>query len=68
MGGGVNLEKLSTATALASFAVITTATTHTAHATTINCHHTGPVVGHPEMNYICYVHHDDAPTEIFYAP
>jgi hypothetical protein len=38
-----------------------------AHATTIDCKHTGPIVGHPGMEYVCYVHHDDH-KEIFYAP
>jgi hypothetical protein len=50
--------------AVAGFA----ASTATAHATTINCVHTGPVVGHPGMEYICYVHHDDKSMETFFAP
>ncbi|PFX02644.1 hypothetical protein CJ469_02159 [Nocardia farcinica] len=37
-------------------------------ATTMDCKYTGPVVGNPGMQYICYVHHDDGSTEIFYAP
>jgi hypothetical protein len=52
------------AAATLAFGLSTTA----AHATTIDCKHSGPVVGHPGMEYICYVHHDDAPMEIFYAP
>jgi hypothetical protein len=40
----------------------------TAHATTIDCKHSGPVVNNPGMEYICYVHHDNGHTEIFYAP
>ncbi|MBO0880059.1 MAG: hypothetical protein J2P17_06790 [Mycobacterium sp.] len=39
-----------------------------AHATTINCQHAGPIVGHPGMEYICYVVHDDNHRETFYAP
>ncbi|MFC4123435.1 hypothetical protein [Nocardia rhizosphaerae] len=39
-----------------------------AAATTMNCVYTGPVVGHPGMQYICYVHHDNGSTEVFYAP
>jgi hypothetical protein len=50
------------ATALFAFAPAT------AHATTIDCKHTGYVMNHPGMNYICYVHHDDKSMEIFYAP
>ncbi|MDO3645874.1 hypothetical protein [Nocardia mangyaensis] len=40
----------------------------TAAATTMNCVYSGPVVGHPGMQYICYVHHDNGDTEVFYAP
>jgi hypothetical protein len=40
----------------------------TAHATTIDCKHSGPVVNNPGMEHICYVHHDNGHTEIFYAP
>jgi hypothetical protein len=39
-----------------------------AEASTINCVYSGPVVDHPGMQYICYVHHDDGSMEIFYAP
>lgn len=39
-----------------------------ASATTMNCMYSGPVVGHPGMQYICYAHHDDGSTEVFYAP
>jgi hypothetical protein len=39
-----------------------------ATATTMNCMYSGPVVGHPGMQYICYVHHDDGSREVFYAP
>jgi hypothetical protein len=39
-----------------------------AHATTIDCKHTGPVVGHPGMEYICYVHHPGGHMETFFAP
>ncbi|MGN2641680.1 hypothetical protein ACTD5D_37055 [Nocardia takedensis] len=39
-----------------------------AAATTINCVYSGPVVGHPGMQYICYVHHENGSTEVFYAP
>ncbi|APE37812.1 hypothetical protein BOX37_32135 [Nocardia mangyaensis] len=39
-----------------------------ATATTMNCMYTGPVVGHPGMQYICYVHHDNGRREVFYAP
>jgi hypothetical protein len=37
-------------------------------ATTINCVYTGPVVGHPGMQYVCYAIHDDGSREAFYAP
>jgi hypothetical protein len=40
----------------------------TAYATTIDCKHTGPVMNHPGMEYICYVHHDNGHKETFYAP
>jgi hypothetical protein len=40
----------------------------TAHATAINCQHVGPIVGHPGMEYICYVEHDNKHRETFYAP
>jgi hypothetical protein len=40
----------------------------TAHAMTINCMYSGPVVGHPGMTHICYVIHDDKHRETFYAP
>jgi len=40
----------------------------TAAATTMNCVYTGPVVGHPGMQYVCYVIHDDGSRETFYAP
>ncbi|WP_157172018.1 hypothetical protein [Nocardia higoensis] len=39
-----------------------------AAATTINCVYTGPIVGHPGMQYVCYVIHDDGSRETFYAP
>jgi hypothetical protein len=39
-----------------------------AHATSINCMHSGPIVGHPGMEYICYVKHPDGSRETFYAP
>jgi hypothetical protein len=52
----------------AIIATITATTTPEVRATSINCHHTGPIVGHHGMEYICYVYHDDAPMEIFYAP
>ncbi|WP_280501406.1 hypothetical protein [Nocardia farcinica] len=44
------------------------AATPAAAETTMNCMYSGPVVGHPGMQYICYVHHDDGSTEVFYAP
>jgi hypothetical protein len=53
---------------LAIMAATPTALAATAHATTINCQHIGPIVGHPGMEYVCYVHHENAPKEIFYAP
>ncbi|MBO0883009.1 MAG: hypothetical protein J2P17_22275 [Mycobacterium sp.] len=56
------------ATVLAGFSVITTLGPPLTHATSINCQHSGPVMGHPGMEYICYVHHDDGHKEIFYAP
>ncbi|WP_157101584.1 hypothetical protein [Nocardia shimofusensis] len=40
----------------------------TAAATTMNCVYTGPIVGHPGMQYVCYVIHDDNSRETFYAP
>lgn len=40
----------------------------TAHTTTMDCKHTGPIVGHPGMEYICSVHHPNDRMEIFYAP
>ncbi|WP_157183971.1 hypothetical protein [Nocardia takedensis] len=40
----------------------------TAGATTVNCMYSGPIVGHPGMQYICYVVHDDGSRETFYAP
>ncbi len=40
----------------------------TADATSINCIYSGPVVGHPGMQYICYVIHSDGSRETFYAP
>ncbi|MBF6358248.1 hypothetical protein IU449_27505 [Nocardia higoensis] len=40
----------------------------TATATTMNCVYTGPIVGHPGMQYVCYVIHDDNSRETFYAP
>jgi hypothetical protein len=64
----VKTPKLAGAIAVAAVTALLPVTPATAYATTINCHHTGPVVGHPGMNYICYVHHDNAPMEIFYAP
>jgi len=42
--------------------------TGAANATTINCVYTGPIVGHPGMQYVCYVIHDDKSRETFYAP
>lgn len=39
-----------------------------ASASTMNCVYSGAVAGHPGMQYICYVHHDDGYTEVFYAP
>jgi hypothetical protein len=39
-----------------------------AHAMTINCMHSGPVIGHPGMEYICYVKNDDGTRTSFYAP
>lgn len=45
---------------------VTVAATPAAAKTTMNCMYSGPVVGHPQ--YICYVHHDDGSTEVFYAP
>lgn len=35
---------------------------------TIDCKYTGPIVGHPGMQYVCYVHNEDGSREIFYAP
>jgi hypothetical protein len=40
----------------------------TAHATTINCQHIGPIVGHPGMEYVCYVKDENNHRETFYAP
>ena len=42
--------------------------TPSADAMSMNCVYTGPVVGHPDMQYICYVLHDDGFREVFYAP
>ncbi|GAB2671705.1 hypothetical protein GCM10027088_58190 [Nocardia goodfellowii] len=52
----------------AAFMLPMVASTAPAAATTVDCKYTGPVVGHPGMQYICYVHHDDGSREIFYAP
>ena len=35
---------------------------------TIDCRYTGPIVGHPGMQYVCYVHNEDGSREVFYAP
>ena len=40
----------------------------TVNATTMKCVYTGPIVGHPGMQYVCYVIHDDNSRETFYAP
>jgi hypothetical protein len=40
----------------------------TAHAMTIDCHYTGPVMNNSGMEYICYVHYDDGHRGSFYAP
>jgi hypothetical protein len=42
--------------------------TATANATTINCQHIGPIVGHPGMEYVCYVKDENDHRETFYAP
>ncbi|MQY31295.1 hypothetical protein NRB56_69040 [Nocardia sp. RB56] len=39
-----------------------------AGATTVNCAYSGPIVGNPGMQYVCYVVHDDGSRETFYAP
>jgi hypothetical protein len=54
--------------ALAGFSVIIAFAPLIANATTINCQHAGPIAGHPGMEYICYVVHDDNHRETFYAP
>lgn len=59
------MKRLAMMLAAAALAVIPMAT---AYATTIDCKHTGPVMNHPGMEYICYVHHDDGHKETFYAP
>jgi hypothetical protein len=62
------MKRLAMLAILAGMAATPVALVATAHATTINCQHIGPIVGHPGMEYVCYVIHDNAPREIFYAP
>jgi hypothetical protein len=65
----VNLRRfIATAITAATILAPTTLNTAPAHAMTMNCQHTGPVVGHPGMEYICYVHLDNGHKESFYAP
>jgi hypothetical protein len=65
----MTIKQVARAAVVAAIAaLLPIAAAATVHATTINCVHTGPVMNHPGMEYICYVHHDDKSMETFFAP
>jgi hypothetical protein len=64
----MKVPQLALAVPVAALTALLVLAVGTARATTINCQHTGPIVGQPGMEYVCYVHHDDGHKEIFYAP